>query len=106
MPARGLPVRRKALRQQRECGRPRLVGSEADKSHSAPGQHGAEHVPANLLGPVHNQVLAGPVIPATGLDARRQTAHGVESIQIKGHAYADEAKPRQRISRINIDCCV
>jgi hypothetical protein len=57
----------------------------------------AEYVAAETLG----LVLAPPRTP--GYDATRQTPQGPERIQIKGRAYAENAKPGQRISRINTD---
>jgi hypothetical protein len=57
----------------------------------------AEYVAAETLG----LVLAPPRTP--GYDALRQTSRGSERIQIKGRAYGVDAKPGQRISRINVD---
>jgi len=57
----------------------------------------AEYIAAEMLG----LVLADARTP--GYDATRQTPNGPQRIQIKGRAYANGAKPAQRISRIRND---
>lgn len=57
----------------------------------------AEYIAAEMLG----LVLADARTP--GYDATRQTPNGPQRIQIKGRAYANGAKPAQRISRIRTD---